>query len=171
MGIRQSLANLLSKADKYSGMRIMVFAVVLGAVVAGVLAEDVAARSAPADRVLMIERSFTKVPGGKATLIIGPLRRTNDIFGGQFEMKVVPYFFKNDKGTLSIVITPECFEKASKGLTVDITGTATTAGKNGIVRPINAVATPMDNDHGALKLWFVVDDRKMVFETKYRFAD
>jgi hypothetical protein len=49
------------------------------------------------------------------------------------------------------VITPECFAKASKGLAVDITGTTTTAGKNGIVRPINAVATPADSDHGALK--------------------
>jgi hypothetical protein len=151
--------------------RATVFAMMLGVLVAPVFGEHVAARSAPANRVLMIERSFTKVAGGKATLIIGPLRRTNDIFGGEFQMKVVPYFFKNDQGTLAIVITPECFAKASKGLTVDITGTATTAGKNGMVRKINAVATPVDNDHGALKLWFTVDERKMVFETKYRFAE
>ena len=54
---------------------------------------------------------------------------------------------------------------------VDIAGMATTAGKNGIVRPINALATPADNDHGALKLWLQVDERKMVFETSYRFAE
>jgi hypothetical protein len=127
---------------------------------------------APADRSLMIEQSSTKVAGGKATLIIGPLRRTNDIFGGAFEMKVVPYFFKNDKGTLAIEITAESFAKASKGLTVDITGTATTKGKNGvIVRKINAVATPADDYHGALKLWFDIDDRKMIFNTHYRLVE
>jgi hypothetical protein len=151
--------------------RAVIFAVILGGLIARVFGEEVAARLAPANRVLMIERSFTRVAGGKATLIIGPLRRTNDIFGGEFRMKIVPYFFKNDQGTLAIVITPECFAKASKGLTVDIAGTATTAGKNGMVRKINAVATPVDNDHGALKLWFTVDERKMVFETKYRFAE
>src|SRR5205085_11947510 len=102
---------------------------------------------------------------------IRPLRRSNDILGGRCEMKVVPYFFKNGKGALAIVSTPDCFAKASKGLTVDISGTATTAGKNGVVRPISALATPVDDDHGALKLWFQVDERKMVFETSYRFVE
>lgn len=148
-----------------------VFWVMLGAFLPGVFGENLPARTKSADRVLMIEKSFTKVAGGKATLSIGPLRRTNDIFGGVFEMKVVPYFFKNDKGTLAIEITSESFAKASKGLTVDIAGTATTAGKNGVVRKINAVATPADDDHGALKLWFMVDERKMVFDTKYRFVE
>jgi hypothetical protein len=146
-------------------------AMALAVFAAGILAKDVAPPTEPKDRVLMIEQSSTKVAGGKATLIIGPLKRTNDIFGGRFEMKVVPYFFKNDKGMLAIEITADCFAKASKGLAVDITGTATTAGKNGIVRPINAVATPVDNDHGALKLWFDVEDRKMVFDTNYRFVE
>jgi hypothetical protein len=149
----------------------MVLAVMLWALATGVLADEVGTGPAPRDRVLMIDKSSMKVAGGKATLIIGPLRRTNDVFGGDFQMKVVPYFFKSDKGTLAIVITPECFAKASKGLKVDIAGTATTAGKNGIVRPISALATPVDDDHGALKLWFQVDDRKMEFETSYRFVD
>lgn len=143
----------------------------LAALAAGIVGEEKATRSAPRDRVLMIGKSSMKIAGGKATLIIGPLRRTNDIFGGTFQMKVVPYFFKSDKGTLAIKITPECFAKASKRLKVDIGGTATTAGKNGVVRPINALATPVDDDHGALELWFQVDERKMVFETSYRFVE
>jgi hypothetical protein len=150
-------------------MRVIFLAMTLGILAIGIAGDEAAARSAPRDRLLMIEKSSMKIAGGKATLIIGPLRRTNDVFGGTFEMKIVPYFFKNDKGTLAITITPECFAKASKGLNVDITGTATTAGKNGAIRPINAIATPVDDDHGALKLWFEVDDRKMEFETSYRF--
>ena len=32
-------------------------------------------------------------------------------------------------------------------------------------------AGPEDGEHGALRLWFVVDERKMIFETKYRFVE
>lgn len=135
-------------------------------------ADDAPRRAASAHEVLAIDRSSMKIPGGKATLIIGSLRRTNDIFGGEFQMKVVPYFFKNDQGTLAITITDEMIAKGSKGMTVDITGTATTkAGKNDVVRDIKAVAMPVDGEHGALKLWFTIDERKMVFETKYRFVE
>ena len=135
-------------------------------------ADEPARLTASTRQTLAIDRSSMKVAGGKATLIIGSLRRTNDIFGGEFQMKVVPYFFKNDQGVLAITITDEMIAKASKGMAVDITGTATTkAGKNEVVRDINAVATPVDGEHGALKIWFTTDERKMVFETKYRFVE
>lgn len=133
---------------------------------------DGVATTPPSDRLLMVEKSTMKVAGGTATLIIAPLRRTNDIFGGTFEMKVVPYFFKNDKGTLAIEINAESFAKARKGERVNITGTATTPDKTGVmVRKIDAVATPVDDYHGALKLWFDIDDRKMIFNTQYRFVE
>ena len=68
-----------------------------------------------------------------------------------------------------MVVTDESIEKMRQGLAVDVTGTATADGKNKAVRRIDAVATPLDHDHGALKLWFMVDERKMLFETAYRF--
>jgi hypothetical protein len=85
-------------------------------------------------------------------------------------MKVTPYFFKNEKGKLAILIPRESIEKATKGLTVNVAGKATENGKKGKVLKIDATATPLDSNQGALKLWFIVDDRKMVFETRYRFA-
>lgn len=146
------------------------FLVIAGIAVA--FANEVGLRGASRHQVLQIDQCAMKVPGGKATLILSALRRTNDIFGGEFQMKVKPYFFKNDNGTLAITITDASIAKAAKGSAVDITGIATTAGKNGVVRHINAVATPVDGQHGALKLWFTdEDDRKMVFETKYRFVE
>ena len=146
-----------------------------------VLAEDVEwAGFFPFALVELVDSEFdfdggfalgVEVAGGKATLSVGPLRRTNDIFGGVFEMKVVPYFFKSEKGTLAIEITSESFAKASKGMTVDIAGTATSTGKNRLVRKINVVATSAGDDRGALKIWFMVDDRKMVFDTMYQFVE
>ena len=121
-------------------------------------------------RTLRIEECAMKLPGGKATLTIGLLRRTNEVCRGSFRMKVTPYFYKNEKGTLAIAVTDEMIAKAAQGQAVDVKGTAIGDGKNAVVRVIHAVATPADADHGVLKLWFMVDERKMVFETGYRFV-
>jgi hypothetical protein len=53
---------------------------------------------------------------------------------------------------------------------VAIIGTATTSGKGGATRPVAAIATPADINHGTLKLWFMAGDRKMTFEPAYHFA-
>lgn len=123
------------------------------------------------NRVLLIEKSSTFVSGARATLIIGPLQRTGDVYAGDYQMKVSPYFFKNEKGKLAIVVSDASIAKADKGLVVEITGTATTNGKNGKTRKCEATATPVDRNEGALKLWFLADDKKMVFDTHYQFAD
>jgi len=126
--------------------------------------------SAPASRILLIDSSSMPVAAGKATLIIGPLQRTNGVYTGDYRLKVFPYFLKNEKGRLAIVVSDESLAKASQGKVVSITGTATTNGKNGKCRPIGAIATPVDRDHGTLKLWFTAGNRKMIFEPTYHFA-
>ena len=164
------LATVLRPTDK-SEMRWVVFTLALSCFLAADFAGVGAADPVSTNRALTIDQSFMKVAGGKATLTIGLLRRTNDIYGGDFQMKVSPWFFKSEKGTLAIVVTDESIAKAARGLTVEITGTATADGKKKVVRQIEAVATPVDENHGTLKLWFMVDERKMVFATAYRFVD
>ena len=126
--------------------------------------------SAAAGRVLMIDSSSMPVAAGRATLIIGALRRTNDVYSGDYRIKVFPYFMKNEKGRLAIVISDASLAEAGQGKVVTITGTATTSGKNGRTRPITAIATPVNRDHGTLKLWFTAGSRKMTFEPAYHFA-
>jgi len=163
------LANVVGAVDK-SGMRWLVFILALSCFLVADFADVGSAISAKTNRALTIDQSFMKIAGGKATLTIGLLRRTNDIYGGDFEMTVAPWFFKSEKGKLAIVVTDESIAKAAGGSTVEIKGTATAEGKKKALRQIDAVAMPVDNDHGALKLWFMVDERKMVFETSYRFV-
>lgn len=107
--------------------------------------------------------------GGKATLSIGPLKRTADIYVGDYQMKVSPYFFKGEKGKLAIVVSDAALARAAKGIAGEITGTATS--DDGETRRIDAIATPSDNNCGTLKLWFIAGDRKMVFNTPYRFLE
>lgn len=123
------------------------------------------------DRVLMIGVSSMPVTSGKATLIVGPLRRVDGVYVGNYRMKVFPFFFKNERGTLAMVVSSESLETLTRGQAVTITGTATTNGKGGKCRHIDATATPDDLDHGTLKLWFVAGERKMLFEPTYRFVN
>jgi hypothetical protein len=129
------------------------------------------ARSRPTDRALMIAPSSAPVASGKATLTIGPLRRTGDIFAGDYQVKVAPYFFKSEKGKLAIEVPAESLAKVINGKSAEITGTATTNGKGERKRRIDATATPADGNRGALKLWFVSGGRKMVFNTSYQFVE
>jgi hypothetical protein len=125
--------------------------------------------SAPGNRILVIDTSSMPVDAGRATLTIGPLQRTNGVYSGDYKLKVFPWFLKNEKGRLAIAVSDESLAEAGQGKVVTITGTATTT-KTGKCRPVTAIATPADNNHGTLKLWFTAGTRKMTFEPAYHFA-
>jgi hypothetical protein len=125
---------------------------------------------AAANRILMIDPSSMPVAGGKATLTIGPLLRADGVYSGDYKIGVSPYFFKNEKGRLAIIVSDESLAGIAQGKPAAIIGTATTSGKGGLSRPIEATATPADINHGTLKLWFTAGDRKMIFEPAYHFA-
>jgi hypothetical protein len=118
----------------------------------------------------MIDSSSMPVAAGRATLTIGALQRTNGVYSGDYRVKVFPYFLNNEKGRLAIVVSDESLAEANQGKVVAIIGTATASGKSGKCRPIAAIATPVNMDHGTLKLWFTAGSRKMIFEPAYHFA-
>jgi hypothetical protein len=123
------------------------------------------------NRVLMIDPSSMPVAAGKATLTIGALERGDGVYTGGYRINVSPYFYKNEKGKLNIVVSDDSMAKISRGKVATITGTATTSGAGGKTRHIDATATPANNDRGKLKLWFMSGDRKMIFEPAYHFAE
>jgi hypothetical protein len=122
-------------------------------------------------RILKIDPSSMLVAGGKVTLIIGSLQRADGIYSGDYRIKVFPYFFENEKGRLAIVVSDESLVGINQGKVVAISGTATPSGKGGKSRHINATVTPIDINHGTLKLWCVAGNRKMIFEPTYHVAE
>ena len=135
-------------------------------------ADPPSTNSAATSRILIIDPSSMPVAGGKATLTIGALERADGVYAGDYKIEVTPYFFKNEKGRLAIVVSDESLARISQGKAAAITGTATTSGKGGATRHIDATATPANNDRGTLKLWFMSSgDRKMTFEPAYHFAE
>jgi hypothetical protein len=134
------------------------------------LAAPALTNSATAIRVLFIDCSSMRVGAGKATLTIGPLERTNGVYTGDYKLTVFPWFLNNEHGTLAILVSDETLAEADQGKVVTVAGTATASGEGGICRPIVAIATPGDKDHGTLKLSFMAGSRKMIFTPAYHFA-
>lgn len=121
-------------------------------------------------RVLVLEQSTMPLTMAKATLIVGPLTRTNSVFAGDFRVNVFPFVFKSDWGRLAIKVPDTVLAAADQGKTVAVTGLSTST-KNGIVRHIEITATPKDREHGTLRLWFMVGNQKMIFTPAYHFDD
>jgi hypothetical protein len=137
----------------------------------GIRATPVPTNPAPINRVLMIDSSSMPIASGKVTLTIGALQRAGGVYSGDYKINVSPYFFKNEKGRLAIVVSDESLAKINQGKVAAIIGTATTSGKRGSSRHIDATATPVNINHGTLKLWFIAGNRKMIFEPGYHFAE
>ncbi len=123
-----------------------------------------------AGRSLILEKSTMELPTAWATLIVGPLTRTNGIYVGDFRVKVFPYYFKSDWGRLAINVPDQALAAINHGKPAAITGTST-SGKNGVVRQIQITANPKDSEHGTVSLWFMVEDRKMTFNPAYQFTN
>ena len=123
------------------------------------------------NRILMIDTSSMPIAAGKVTLKIGTLQRTNGVYSGEYRINVTPYFFKNEKGRLAIVVSDASLATISQGKIAAVVGIATTSGKNGRKRHIDATATPININRGTLKLWFTAGDMKMTFEPAYHFAE
>jgi hypothetical protein len=151
--------------------RITVLLVLLVAGWGAIQAAPVSTNSAPGERILMIDPSSMPVAAGRATLTIGALQRTNGVYSGDYKIRVFPYFLKNEKGRLAIVVSDKSLAGINQGKVEAISGTATTSGKGGRSRHIDATATPADINRGTLKLWFTTaGNRKMVFAPAYHFA-
>jgi hypothetical protein len=126
--------------------------------------------SAAPNRILLIDPSSMPVAAGNATLTIGPLLRADGVYTGNYKINVSPYFFKNEKGRLAIVVSDESLAGIAQGKVAVIIGTATTSGPGGVSRHVDATATPANINRGTLKLWFTAGDRKMIFEPAYHFT-
>ncbi len=152
-------------------MKRMVFLLSLAATLGGkVSAAPVAAWAAAENRVLVIEPSSMPVLAGEATLTIGALGRTNGTYSGDYRVKVFPYFYKNERGRLAMAVSDAALADIRAGKVTAIAGTATTSGKRGRCRRIDAIVTPGGRDQGVLKVSFLAGGREMIFEPVYHIV-
>jgi hypothetical protein len=126
--------------------------------------------SGPTFRKLFIEPSSSRLLGGKAKLVVGTLSRQGKKLVGNYQIRVTPYFFKSEKGRLSIALSDSSLQALLQGMPAEFSGVAETDDTNEI-RPITANATPSANDRGALLISVGTENGKLPFQTSYRMAD
>ena len=120
-------------------------------------------------RRLFIDPSSTTVKLGKANLTVAPLAPQNNTYVGDYRLKVVPYFFKSEKGRLMLAASQDSYRRLAEGMAVDFTGVATNQ-KNGKTKVITGKITPSTVDRGQVTFSVATENGKMMFNTFYHFA-
>ena len=129
-----------------------------------------ARRSNAGIRKLLIDPSSTSVAlRGKASLIVSPLTYRDGNYVGDYQLKVRPYFFKSEKGSLLLAASDDAVRKLHAGTAIDFTGKAATH-KDGKTHIVLGRATPLSGDRGSVTFSIITDDAKIVFSTSYHFG-
>ena len=88
---------------------------------------DSTAETSSADtRKLFIGPSSSSVALGKASLIVSPLTHRDGNYVGDYQLKVKPYFFKSEKGSLLLAASDDAVGKLQAGTAISFTGQAVT---------------------------------------------
>ena len=123
----------------------------------------------PVTRKLFIDPSSTSVALGKASLIVSPLTHRGGNYVGTYQLKVRPYYFKSEKGTLLLAASDDSVRKLQVGTAINFTGKAVTR-KDGKTHVVLGKATPSSGDRGSVTFSIITDNGKMVFNTSYHFG-
>lgn len=117
---------------------------------------------------MVLEPSAASLAGGKAKLTTSALRRQAGRYIGDYQLKVFPYAFKNETGSLSIGVSDESVRKLAAGLPVSFTGTAVSTGAKK-TRPVTVLATPaaVGVAKGKLTISIATENGALVFAPAY----
>jgi hypothetical protein len=125
--------------------------------------------SAPVTRKLLIAPSSTSVPLGKASLIVSPLNHRGGNYVGDYQLKVRPYFFKSETGTLVLSVSEDMVRRLQSGRAIDFTGKALTR-EDGTTHVVLGRATPLSSDRGTVTFSIVTEkNATIIFKTSYHF--
>ncbi len=119
-------------------------------------------------RKLFIDPSSSSVAGGKAYLIVAPLIHQAESYGGDYQLKVRPYFFKSEKGVLQLAASEDSMRKFERGSATDFTGKVISA--KGKTRVVTGRITPSTPDRGTVTFSVNTENGRMVFNTFYHFG-
>lgn len=119
---------------------------------------------------LLIDPSSTSVAlRGKASLIVGPLTHRAGNYAGNYQLKVRPYFFKSETGSLLLAASDDAVRKLQAGTPINFTGQAVTD-QDGRTHIVLGRATPSSGTRGRVTFSIITDDAKIVFNTSYHFG-
>jgi hypothetical protein len=130
--------------------------------------DSTAGTSSAGTRKLFIDPSSASVALWKASLIVSPLTHRDGNYVGDYQLKVRPYFFKSEKGSLLLAASGDAVRNLQTGTAINFTGQAVTH-RDGRTHIVLGRATPSSRDRGSVTFSIVTDDARIVFNTSYHF--
>ena len=118
-----------------------------------------------------VEPADTSIYVGIVSLTIQPLTRRDGVYRSDYAVKVFPFFFYNERGSISIEVSDDQLRRLERGETVSFNGHASNS--NGKARRIegHAVSEAAGADHGKIKVRVWVSKHiELIFNTVYRFT-
>ncbi|MCF3652274.1 hypothetical protein [Synoicihabitans lomoniglobus] len=116
----------------------------------------------------VIAEAKTSIYIGAVTLTMPPFQREGERYTSSYQAKVFPFFFYNEKGTISINVTDDNLRQLAAGERVYFDGEAFES--KGEPRRIEGHADPADASSGKIKVrvW-VSKNIELIFNTTYQF--
>lgn len=113
--------------------------------------------------------TWTSIYIGTVSLkVTGLTRNGAGDFEAAYEARVLPYFFYNEKGRITIHATDALLRTLERGEIIEFTGRA--VNESGEERRVTGKATPSGPLAGKIKVRVAVSPRiELIFNTTYRF--
>jgi hypothetical protein len=108
----------------------------------------------------------TSIYVGSVTLTPAPLVRQGGTLSARYEVKVSPWFFWGETGTITFTVPEADLSKLAKGETVEFTGAATNHKKK--TRQVSGRAQPTDATTGKIKVRITADGYTLIFNSTYQ---
>jgi len=103
----------------------------------------------------------------RITLITEPMQRTAFGYKSDYAVKVFPFFFFNETGSIRIHVEPDALEALGVGEVISFTGEA--INQNSRRRLVEGRAYPADALSGRIRIVVKVGGIELIFKTTYKF--
>lgn len=121
-----------------------------------------------AGSTMVVEPSSASLAGGKAQLTTSALRRAGGKYIGDYQLKVVPYFYKNETGTLAIAVNDQTMSQLTAGLPVSFAGSAMSTGaKKRRAVTVKAIPSTVGSPKGTLIMAIATENGELRFRSAY----
>jgi hypothetical protein len=118
---------------------------------------------------ITVEPMKTSIYVGSVRLNTGVFERKGANFSTTYDAKVVPWFFWNESGNITLTLTDAEWAKLAKGERTDFKGEAMS--EKNKPRHVTGWAQPADRTSGKIKVRVMADGIELIFNGLYRLNE
>ncbi|TVR45351.1 MAG: hypothetical protein EA425_18275 [Puniceicoccaceae bacterium] len=122
----------------------------------------------PADWVATVEPASTRAALARVDFTVEALRWAEDRFSAPYTVRVVPFFFFNERGTIRIDFDRDAFARLRDGEAISFTGTATN--HRDTEHRVTGEVVPEADERGTVHLSIRAHGVSLSFTTPYRLT-